>query len=80
LRISDISRESSKKAFNPHGIYVAYVRTSRSLSAMDSDMTILQVRSKWHFGRTCIFQFSGDNTRVMVQWLSPRRLQITCGD
>ncbi len=63
---------------SPDGNYKVLVRTSGSLSAMDSDAVFVQITPKWRLERNLLLQISGDNTQVRVRWLHPNELQIIC--
>ena len=67
-----------EKATSPDGHYDVFVRTSGSLSAMDSDLAYVQIAPKWHLERTLLFGISGDKTQIKVRWLNPNTLQIIC--
>ena len=63
---------------SPGGDYVAVVRTSGSMSAMDSDSSMVQIRSRWQLGRDLLFQASGDGAQVSLSWVGPKQLDILC--
>ena len=63
---------------SPAGDYVAVVRTSGSMSAIDSDSSIVQIRSRWQLGRDLLFQASGDGAQVSLRWVGPKQLEIVC--
>jgi hypothetical protein len=63
---------------SPGGDYVAVVRTSGSMSAMDSDSSMVQIRSRWQLGRDLLFQASGDGAQVSLSWVGAKQLDILC--
>jgi hypothetical protein len=66
------------KSVSPDGDYVAVVRSSGSMSAMDADSHMVQVRSRWQLGRDLLFQASGDGVQVDLRWKGPKSLDILC--
>lgn len=66
------------KSSSPGGNYVAVVRISGSMSAMDSDRSMVQIRSRWELGRDLLFQASGDGTQISLHWEGPKQLDILC--
>jgi hypothetical protein len=63
---------------SPDGAYTAFVRSSGSLSALDSDIAMVQIRKGWGPERALLFQVSADNAAIKLSWVGPRVLQIAC--